>query len=191
MNSYGDTPAAVHLDRSLVILWAGPEAESVLFCGRDPVERAAIHEAGHAVAGWRFGRGIEGAYITATGSGMATFGPMGASTKSVLPGPSITRASAGPPSNMRPASALGRPLSDVRRAVKVGRLLRADRKAAWALVRTRRFEARIFVNQSALLIRAVAAELLKAGQLTGVEIESIITRTVNEARTRRLREIGL
>jgi hypothetical protein len=75
--------------------------------------------------------------------------------------------------------------------VGYARLLRSGRKAVHELVRVRRFEARMLVHRDAVLIRAVAAELLKAGRLSGVEVEAIIARTMNAARARRLKEIGM
>ena len=174
-SSYGSTPVAAHFDRSLVIAWAGPMAESILFTGRDQRERAAIHEAGHAVAGWRFGHGIADVVIRLDGSGETLFAPMGARTGAL--------------SSPRAYPAIQRPLSDVRRAVAVSRLLRSNRRAARELLRVRRFEARIFVNQHAGLIRAVAAKLLEVGKLTGVEAESIISATIEAARMQQINKL--
>ena len=188
MGGYGATPTERHFDRSIVILWAGPQAEDVLFVGGDPIERAAIHEAGHAVTSWRFARGIAEVAIRSDGSGITTTAPLGVNSAEALPlyalGETKDRYSEGP---SRKAAKIP---SDARRAVTIAKLLRADRKSARELVRVRRFEARLLITRNAELIRAVAAELLKAGRLSGLQVESIIAATVNEGRARRLKEIG-
>ena len=187
MGGYGRTPLEQHFDRELVVIWAGPEAVDVLFSGTDVVDWAAVHEAGHVVAAWRFGRGIAGAIVRSEGSGVALLGPIGDSTASAstqslwLEEPATPTA---PASRREPAR------TDVRRAVAIARLLRQDKTAAWALVRTRRFEARIFVNQHADLIRAVASELRQRGRISGLEAEQIIERTLADARVKRWRELG-
>jgi hypothetical protein len=176
MGAYGATPAEQRMDRDLVVTWAGPEAVDVLFFGSDPIERASLHEAGHCVAAWKFGHGIAGVQVRRDGSGVATFGPMGMSTSTLqaLRVHNRDETIAGDAPVMRP-------LSDARRSVAVSRMLRADRKAARELLRVRRFEARLFVNRYALLIRAVAAELLRSGKLTGLQVESIIYAARNKA----------
>lgn len=189
MGGYGPTPVAQHFDRSLVIAWAGPQAEDVLFVGNDPIERAAYHEAGHAVSSWRFSRGIAEAVIRLDGSGVTTTAPMGVNSSEAL---SLNTREQ---NKERDAAGTGskdaKSPSDARYAITISKLLRTNRKAARELVRVRRFEARLIVNRDAVLIRAVAAELLKAGRLTGLQIESIIAATVNEGRAKRLREIGM
>lgn len=172
MSGYGSTPVEASVDRSLVVTWAGPEAEAVLFTGSDPAERAAIHEAGHLVVGWRFGKAISGACITPSGAGVALFGPVGARTADVSK------------ANVVVAPRSRRELSDSRLAVATARLLRSDRRSAHALLRTRRFEARLLVNRYADQIRAVAAALLQHGRLTGVEVEAVILAQLSTARSR-------
>ena len=189
MGGYGATPAEQHWDRSIVVVWAGPQAEDVLFVGRDPIERAAIHEAGHAVSSWHFARGIADVSIGSDGSGITTTAPMG--VNSAEASPLYAREKTKNMYSEGPSREATKLPSDARRAITISKLLRADRKAARELVRVRRFEARLLVNRDAALIRAVAAELLKAGRLTGLQVESIITATVNEGRARRLKEIGM
>jgi len=82
-------------------------------------------------------------------------------------------------------------ISDLRRAVGYAKMLCGNRKARHELVRVRRFEARLLVHRDAALIRAVAAELLKVGRLSGIEVEAIISKTLDAARARRLKEIGM
>jgi hypothetical protein len=140
--------------------------------------------------------GIRGAFIRLAGEsgarGIATFGPIGMTTAAIeeyrVAFEELLEAT---PTWMPAAQPQPRYVSDVRRAVGYAKLLRADRKAAHELVRTRRHEARLLVNRYAEVIRAVAAELLRSGRLSGVEIERIIAETMNAARSKRLREIGL
>lgn len=186
MGAHGATPVAAHFDRSLVIAWAGPQAEDVLFEGGTPIERAALHEAAHCVSAYRFSHGIADVSIDLEGNGITTTAPMGINTADALPLHVRENTKAGDT-----GAPVSRPPSDARRAITIAKLLRADRKAARELVRVRRFEARLLVNRDAALIHAVAAELLKAGRLTGIQVESIITATVNEGRARRLKEIGM
>lgn len=186
MGAYGATPVAAHFDRALVIAWAGPQAEDVLFVGHDPMGRAAVHEAGHAVTSWRFSHGIANVSIDLHGNGITTNSPMGVDSAEGLR--LYVRENAKGTDIPTPARRLP---SDARRAVTISRLLRTDRKASRELVRVRRFEARLLVYRDAELILAVAAELLKAGSLTGIQVESIIAATMNGARERRLRELGM
>ena len=192
LSAYGATPVDVFLDRHLVECWSGPEAQAVLG-GRDSIDDAAVHEAGHLVAAWRFGLGIRGAFIRLAGErgarGVATFGPIGMTTAAIEEyRVAFEELRVVTPTWIPTAP---RYVSDVRRAVGYARLLRSGRKAVHELVRVRRFEARMLVHRDAVLIRAVAAELLKAGRLSGVEVEAIIARTMNAARARRLKEIGM
>ena len=192
LSAYGATPVDVFLDRHLVECWSGPEAQDVLG-GRDPIDDAAVHEAGHLVAAWRFGLGIRGAFIRLAGGsgarGIAMFGPIGMTTAAIEDyRVAFEELRAATPTWMPTAP---RYVSDVRRAVGYARLLRSGRKAVHELVRVRRFEARLLVNRDRLLIQAVAAELLKAGRLSGVEVETVIAATMNAARARRPKEIGM
>lgn len=194
-SSYGSTPIDVFYDRHLVECWAGPEAQDVLG-GHDPIEDAAIHEAGHLCAAWRFGLGIRGAFIRLAGDsgarGLAMFGYIGESTLALEEQRvAFEELRAATPTWVPTARQQPRYVSDVRRAVGYAKMLRADRKVAHELVRVRRFEARLLVNRDAALIRAVAAELLKVGRLSGIEVEAIIATSLDAARARRLKEIGI
>lgn len=186
-SSYGATPLDVFADRDMVIAFAGPEGADVLFAGGDLMERTALHESSHAVAAWRFGRGISDVVVRQDGTGAATLAPMGVSTEQI----EVLNSRGGNKESHAPKLKPMRSLSDGRRAVAIARILRADRSARRELLRVRRFEARLFVNRDAPLILAVAAELLAAGQLSGRQVEAIIERTVDAARQKRMRELGL
>jgi len=171
-------------DRGLLLTLAGPMAEQIFGSGEDdPVRRAAIHESGHAVLGWALGRGIVDVLVRPDGSGAATMAPIGVSTAAAAT--CECARSGGDRAQRLP--------SDGRNAVAVAWLLAAVREKGRAyareLLRVRRHEARIHVNQHAALILAVAEELLKAGRLDGLQVETIIHRARLEKRSRDLSRV--
>ena len=158
-----ETPAARYHDFGLLVTLAGPMAEECLWGGGNRMERAAVHEAGHCVMAWRLGHGIAGVVIRSDGSGLAILAPRDVGTSEAV----ALHSSA--------ACSYQRESSDGRQAVAAAQMLRwPDRKAAKDLVRVRRHEARLRVHADAALIRAVAAQLLELGALSGTEVEHII-----------------